>query len=396
MHTRQITESVHWVGAIDWDRKIFDSLIPLPEGTSYNAYLVRGSEKTALVDTVDPSLQRVLFDRLESLGVDRIDYVISNHAEQDHSGSIPAVLERFPEAKVVATPKGIDMLGDLMPLQKGAAIAVDDGERLSLGDLSLRFIHFPWVHWPETMLTYLPERRLLLPCDLFGSHLATNALIACDCERERMMAKQYYAQIMMPFRKIIHRNLAKLDDLEIDVIAPSHGPIHRIPGDIISRYRRWTSDEVEDVVVLPYISMHSSTQMMVGHLIEALSEQGIRVECFNVEEVDIGQLAAALVNAATIVIGTPTMAGGPHPKIVYAAYLANMLRPKARFASVIGSFGWGGTTVEQLGALLKNLKVEMLEPVLSKGRPEDDSFQALDDLAGAIADRHRSLKLASA
>ena len=390
MKPREITKNVHWVGAIDWDRRIFDSLIPLPEGTTYNAYLVQGSEKTALVDTVDPALQEKLFERLELLGVTKLDYVVSNHAEQDHSGSIPAVLERFPGARVLATPKGVSMLRDLMPLPADALVSVADGEEVSLGDLSLRFIHFPWVHWPETMLTYVPERRLLLPCDLFGSHLASNELVSCNCERERLASKHYYAEIMMPFRKIIGRNLGKLDGLEIDLIAPSHGPVHDDPKSVIERYRRWTSDEVENLVVLPYISMHESTRMMVERLIEGLTERGVRVELFNVEDVDIGKLASALVDAATIVIGTPTIAAGPHPKIVYAAYLANMLRPKARWASVIGSYGWGGTTVEQLATMIKNLKVEILEPVLSKGRPGPEAFAALDTLAEQIAERHRS------
>ena len=390
MKPREITKNVHWVGAIDWDRRIFDSLIPLPEGTTYNAYLVQGSEKTALVDTVDPALQEKLFERLELLGVTKLDYVVSNHAEQDHSGSIPAVLERFPGARVLATPKGVSMLRDLMPLPADALVSVADGEEVSLGDLSLRFIHFPWVHWPETMLTYVPERRLLLPCDLFGSHLASNELVSCNCERERLASKHYYAEIMMPFRKIIGRNLGKLDGLEIDLIAPSHGPVHDDPKSVIERYRRWTSDEVENLVVLPYISMHESTRMMVERLIEGLTERGVRVELFNVEDVDIGKLASALVDAATIVIGTPTIAAGPHPKIVYAAYLANMLRPKARWASVVGSYGWGGTTVEQLATMIKNLKVEILEPVLSKGRPGPEAFAALDTLAEQIAERHRS------
>lgn len=391
MKPREITNDVHWVGALDWDRRVFDSLIPLPEGTSYNAYLVKGSEKTALVDTVDPALQGKLFERLERLGVEKIDYIVSNHAEQDHSGSIPAVLERFPGAKVLATPKGVSMLQDLMPLPAETFVPVADGEEVSLGSMTLRFIHFPWVHWPETMLTYVPERRLLLPCDLFGSHLATNELVSCDCERERLAAKHYYAEIMMPFRKIIGKNLSKLDELEIDLIAPSHGPVHDNPKAVIERYRRWTSDEVENLVVLPYISMHESTRQMVERLIEGLTERGVRVERFNVEDVDIGKLASTLVDAATIVIGTPTMAGGPHPKMVYAAYLANMLRPKARWASVIGSFGWGGTMVEQLAAMLKNLKVELLEPVLSKGRPGAEVFEALDNLAVQIAERHKSI-----
>ena len=160
---RKITESVHWVGVVDWDRRLFDSLIPLPDGTTYNAYLVRGSEKTALLDAVDPEFAHVLLSALE--GVSRIDYVVSHHAEQDHSGAIPQVLARFPEAKVMVTAKAKPMLMDLLHIPEDKFVVVADGETLSLGDKTLKFIHTPWVHWPETMSTYLAEDRILFSCD---------------------------------------------------------------------------------------------------------------------------------------------------------------------------------------------------------------------------------------
>lgn len=389
MKAREIVDGIHWVGAVHWDRRIFDSLLPLPDGTTYNAYLVQGAENSALIDTVEPGFEDVLFARLDDAGIEHLDYVVSNHAEQDHSGSLPAVLERFPDAKILCTPKAMGMLRDLMPLAEEAFHTVGDGETVDLGDRSLRFVHFPWVHWPETMLTYVPESRTLFPCDLFGCHIATNELIWFDQERVHIAAKQYYAQIMMPFRKMIQRNLAKVDALEIERILPSHGPIHAEPETILEAYRDWTGDAVRNLVVLPYISMHHSTQAMVDHLVGALTDRGIRVERFDLVTVDISRLASALVDAATVVIGTPTVAGGPHPNVAYAAFLANIIRPKARFASVIGSYGWGGKAVEQIAGMLGNLKVEILDPVLSKGRPSAQDLQALDRLADSIAERHR-------
>ena len=388
MKAHKLTENVFWVGALDWDRRVFDSLIPLPDGTSYNAYLVRGSDKTALIDTVEPSFAEVLFARLDDLGVERIDYVVANHAEQDHSGSLPRVLQRYPEAKVLCTPKCKGMLADLMSLPDGSVQAVEDGETISLGNQSLRFVHFPWVHWPETMLTYLPQERVLFPCDLFGSHLATNALLRAEPMEVRAAAKLYYAQIMMPFRRMIARNLPKVEELEIDLIAPSHGPMHAWPDNILKPYHDWVGDEVANTVVLPYISMHESTRLMVDHLIDALTDRDVRVERFDLESADSGKLAMALVDAATVVVGTPTVLGGPHPRAMYAAYLANLLRPKTRFATVIGSFGWGGKAVEQIVGALSSLKVDLLEPVLSKGRPDADVLAALDTLADAIAAKH--------
>ena len=388
MKPRKIRSGVYWVGAIDWDRRLFDELIPLPDGTSYNSYLIKGSEKTALIDTVDPSMESVLLNRLKQAGVKNIDYVIANHAEQDHSGTIPPVLEKYPTAKVVTTPRGKDMLIGLLLIPEDKFITVSDGETLSLGDKTLEFIHAPWVHWPETMLTYLREDKILFPCDLFGSHLATTDLYVTDEEQVYEAAKRYYAEIMMPFHTNIQNHLEKLKGYEIDIIAPSHGPAYDKPSFILEAYRSWVFDPPKNIVVLPYISMHGSTKEMVDYLVEALAERGVTVKQFNMSTTDIGKLAIALVDAATMVIGTPTVHVGPHPNVVYAAFLANALRPKLRFVSIIGSYGWGGKAVEQLQGLIPNLKVEVLQPVIIKGFPKEADFQALNNLANTIAEKH--------
>jgi flavorubredoxin len=386
MKARQIKPKVDWVGAIDWDRRLFDALIPLPDGTSYNAYLVQGSQKVTLIDTVDPSMTDVLMAYLENVPV--IDYVIANHAEQDHSGSIPQVLARCPHAKVVATPKGRDLLVALLLIPEDRFITVSDGETLSLGDKTLEFIHAPWVHWPETMLTYLQEDKILFPCDFFGSHLATTDLYVADEGQVYEAAKRYFAEIMMPFRTGIEKHLEKLTGYKIDVIAPSHGPMYDKPSFILEAYRSWVFDPPRNMVVLPYISMHGSTQKMVEYFAGALADRGVRVKQFNLAATDIGKLAMALVDAGTMVIGTPTVLVGPHPNVAYAAFLANALRPRLQFISVIGSYGWGSKAVEQLTGIIPNLKAEVLAPVLSKGFPGEEDFKALDNLASTIAEKH--------
>jgi len=387
MKARKISESIYWMGAIDWDRRMFDSLIPLPDGTSYNAYLVQGSEKTVLLDTVDPPMEDVLLSQLAS--VPKVDYVVAHHAEQDHSGTIPRILEMYEEAKVLTTPKGKVMLVDHLDIPGDRVIAVEDGEVLSLGDKTLEFIYTPWVHWPETMVTYLQEDRILFSCDFFGSHLATTDLYVTDEARVYEAAKRYYAEIMMPFRKVIQKNLAKIGSREIALIAPSHGPIYDRPAFIVDAYRDWVSEESQNIVVLPYISMHGSTKKMVDHLVGALAERGVTVYQFDLAVTDIGKLAIALVDAATIVIGTPTLHLGPHPLVFYAAHLANALRPKLKFASIIGSYGWSSKAIEQIAGLIPNLKVEILSPVLCKGLPRESDFAALDELAAAIAAKHK-------
>jgi flavorubredoxin len=386
---REIRRGIYCVGAIDWDRRLFDSLIPLPDGTSYNSYLIKGSEKTALIDTVDPTMEQVLVNHLNELEVKAIDYVVAHHAEQDHSGSIPLVLEKYPKAKVICTPKCKGMLIDLLLIPEDRFITVEDKETISLGDRTLEFVHTPWVHWPETMVTYLKEERILFSCDFFGSHLATTDLYVTDEGQVYEAAKRYYAEIMMPFRTIIQKNLGKVKDYQIDIIAPSHGPMYDKPEFIIKAYHSWAFDEPRNIVVLPYISMHGSTRKMVAYFVEALAQRGVTVKQFDLTVTDLGKLAIALVDAATVVIGTPTVLAGPHPNAVYAAFLANAIRPNLKFASIIGSYGWGGKTVEQLVGMLPNLKVELLEPILCKGYPKEADFKALDNLAEAIAQKHK-------
>jgi flavorubredoxin len=389
-----LSPNVHSLRAIDWDRRLFDELIPLPEGTTYNAYLIQGSEKIALLDTVDPTKTGTLMSQLNLLEVDRIDYVVSHHAEQDHSGSIPDVLARYPMAKVVTNAKCKAMLIDLLHIDEQRFITIADGQTLPLGGKTLQFFDIPWVHWPETMCTYLQEDHILFSCDFFGSHLATSSLYADEEPIVYESAKRYYAEIMMPFRPVIKKNLEKLGKLRIDMIAPSHGPVYRNPAPIMAAYQDWVGDTVKNEVVLAYVSMHESTKKMAEHFSRALIDRNITVRQFNLTSTDLGRLAIALVDAATIVLGSPTVLTGTHPQVAYAAFVANALRPKTRFASIIGSFGWGGKMVDQLAGLLGSLKVEMIPPVIAKGHPKDEDFRALDTLAGQILAKHKEIGIA--
>jgi flavorubredoxin len=391
MKPREIIPGVLAVGAQDFDRRLFDALIPLPDGTSYNAYIVRGRDKTALIDAADPAMLDVLKRNLAD--VPRVDYLISNHTEQDHSGGIPWVLERYSEARLLCSQPAKSMLIDHLDVPEGRMQVVADGERLDLGGRTLRFIYTPWVHWPETMSTYLEEDAILFSCDWFGSHLATTELFVDGVECVMAEAKRYYAEIMMPFRRIVRQNLEKIKDLEIRLIAPSHGPIHKDPASIIQAYRDWTDDRPHNLVVLPWVTMHGSTALMVDRLVAALVERGVRVEPFNMASADIGKLAMCLVDAATLIAAGPTVHVGPHPALLSAVVLANALRPKARFASVVGSYGWAGKMAEAVKGAMSNLKVEFLDPVICRGLPRPADFAALDKLAEAVAGKHRELGL---
>ncbi|MHC4525634.1 MAG: FprA family A-type flavoprotein [Planctomycetota bacterium] len=392
MNMRTLAENVYAVGVQHWDRRLFDELVPLPHGTSYNAYLVKGSEKTALLDTVDPEKTELLVGHLLKAGADKIDYIISHHAEQDHSGSIPDMLLMYPDAKVVTNPKCAKMLIDHLHIAEDQIIQIEEGQQLDLGGKTLEFIYTPWVHWPETMSTWLAEDKILFSCDFFGSHLATGNLFVTDESRTIEGAKRYYGEIMMPFRSSIRGNLKKLEPLDIQMIAPSHGPVWDKPKAIIDAYTEWVDESViANKVVVPYVSMHESTQKMVEYLVEALIERNIGVQQFNLPVSDLGEMVIELVDAATVILGSPTVLVGAHPAAVYCAALMNALRPKTKFAGIIGSFGWGSKMVEQLTGLMGNLKAEMFEPVLAKGAATEDGYSALDDLADNILAKHQQL-----
>jgi len=283
------------------------------------------------------------------------------------------------------------MLRDLMDIPEERCQAVKDGETLDLGGLTVEFLFMPWVHWPETMVSYLREEKTLLSCDFFGSHLATNALYAVDKSRVLESAKRYYAEIMMPFAAQIAKHLQRLENYELRVIAPSHGPVYDDPALIVNAYKEWVTGAPKNLVALPYVSMHGSTRAMVEILTAELTARKVPVEVMDLTSGDIGKLAMTLVDAATVVLGTPTVLFGPHPAAAYAAILANALKPKTRHVSVIGSLGWGGKMVEQLGGMLGNLKVEFLPMVLAQGIPRQKTREELAALAETIAKKHEGL-----
>ncbi len=386
----EISEGVYFIGAMHWERKLFDELISLPDGTSYNAYLIK-DEKTALIDTVDPSKKDVLFSALDEIGIDSIDYVVSHHTEQDHSGAIPDILDRYRDAKVIASKLGKDLLKRHLLIQDERIIPVRDGEELSLGKRTLSFIYAPWVHWPETMLTYLKEEKILFTCDFFGSHLATSKIFADENERIYDAAKRYYAEIMMPFRSKIKEHIRKIENLEIKIIAPSHGPIHRKPEFIINAYKDWISDNVKNEVIIAYVSMHGSTKRAVEIFAEYLDNKNIPYRIFDLSVSDIGEIAMSLVDAGALVVATPTVLTGMHPLALYATYLVSIFKPKTRYISMIVSYGWGGRVLNQAKELLaNNLNAEFLEPVTIEGYPDDKDVQNLKKLVDELAEKMSS------
>jgi flavorubredoxin len=387
---RKIADKIYTVGVIDWNRRLFDELVQIPDGTTYNSYFVDGSEKKALIDSVDPTKTEQLLKNLESLAITRIDYIIANHAEQDHSGAIPILLTKFPEAIIMTNAKCKELLKEFLLIPEEKFRLITDGEKVSLGDKTLVFQMTPWVHWPDTQCVYVPEEKLLFSCDFFGSHMATSDLFCIDETISIPAAKHYYAEIMMPFRKIIRTNIEKIKLLDIKLIAPSHGPLHNEPKKMIDIYSEWCSDKVKNLVLIPYVSMHESTKVMAEYLTNSLIDLGVEVQLFDLTKTDTGKIATALVDAGTVLIGSPTVLGGAHPMAAYAAFLTNALRPKIKLAGIFGSYGWGGRMVEQLKGMLPNISAEILEPVVIKGYPKENDFVALKNLAIQISEKHKA------
>ena len=392
MAIRELKQGIYYVGVQDWDREIFDALIPTPDGTSYNAYVIVGNERTALVDSVDPVKWDTYLANLEELmnelGIEGFDYLISHHAEQDHSGSLPFLLDRFPESMVVTNRRCASMLTDHLLIPEDRYLVMGEGDTLDLGGRTLEFIMAPWVHWPETMFSFLREDRILFTCDFLGSHLATSDLFVTDEARVHEAAKRYYAEIMMPFRPQVIRHLKRIRELDPLMIAPSHGPVYDRPEFILSAYEEWVDGTSRNLVLIPYVTMHGSTEVMVNHLTDALIRRGISVQPFNLTTADLGKIAINLVDAATLILAAPTVLAGPHPTAIHATALVNALRPDLKYAGLIGSYGWGGKFVEICSGLLCNLQATFLEPVIVKGYPKEEDLARLDALAEEIHRLH--------
>ena len=394
MKFQEIKNNIFYCGLNDCDRRIFDELIPLEHGTSYNSYLVKGSEKTAIIDTMYPPKTVEYLKRFAENQLGKVDYIIANHGEQDHSGSIPALLEKFPNAVVLTNSKCAENIKNMLHVPSEKIREVADGEEVSLGDKTLKFIFAPGVHWPDTMFTYIKEDNVICTCDFLGAHYTFSDVFAVESKELEKSAKRYYAEIMMPFRMMCKKYTQMIKDLNVDMILPSHGPVYKNPSSILDLYADWTSDLPKNLVILPYVSMYNSTKEMIDRLAEKLNAEGIETFKFDIVDDDLGDLAMALVDAATIVMGTSMVLAGPHPMAVNVAYLAAILRPKAKFASLIGSYGWGGKLFDIIVNLLAPLKLDLIEPIQVKGKPTEDDFKKVDEMAKTILEKHKSIGIA--
>lgn len=374
----KIVENVYWVGAVDWKVRNFHGYTyHTHRGTSYNAYLI-ADEKIALVDTVMPGFENDMFRRIaEIVDPARIDYLIANHGELDHSGAIPAVLDRAPNAELVCSKKGVESLGKYFPDGRDYHV-VGTGDTISLGQKTLAFLEAPMLHWPDSMFTYIPEDKLLLPNDAFGQHLASAERFADEVDQAVLWdeARKYFGNSLVPFGKLILRKVEEVQQMElaIDVIAPSHGLIWREnPLQIVEQYVRWSKGEVQLRALVTYETMWGSTAEIAEAIVEGIHDAGAEVRLYPVPQTDHTTVVGELLEAKGIVVGSATH--NRRPLLNISALVEDLigLRPVNKIGAAFGSHGWGGGAVPVLEKGLAEAGIEIAREGLALAwRPTDE------------------------
>lgn len=363
----QLAEGVYWVGAVDWDIRNFHGY-STPRGTTYNAFLII-DEKIALIDTVKtPFFGEMLRRITEIVDPGKIDYIISNHVEMDHSGSLPMMMQQAGNAELITSERfGEAGLRKHFGLE-GPMIAVKEGSELDLGKRKLAFVPIPMLHWPDSMVTYSALDEILFSSDAFGQHLATSQRFddECDCAIVMQEAAKYYANILMPMGNLIPGAVKKLEGLSIKAIAPDHGVIWRSdPGKIISMYLDWAAGKTTNKALVIYDTMWESTTSMAGAIGDGLIGQGVEVKMFNLTGSDKSTIIADVLDAKAIVIGSPTLNNGVFPSVAeFLCYLKG-LKPKGKIGAAFGSYGWGGGATKAVTQEMEQAGIELVEPELA-------------------------------
>ncbi|SMB94925.1 Flavorubredoxin [Thermanaeromonas toyohensis ToBE] len=386
-------EGIYWVGAIDWNIRYFHGpAFSTPRGTTYNAYLIV-DDKIALVDTVYGPFAGELIGNLKSLiNPVRLDYLIINHTEIDHSGAFPAIMDLCPDALVLCTQRGLEGLKAYYGREFKYKV-VKTGDVISLGRRSLKFIEAPMLHWPDSMFTYIPEEGLLLPNDAFGQHLATTARFDDEVDELLVMdeAAKYYANILFPFSHLITKKLEEIQKmgLVIKTIAPSHGIIWRQnPSRIIEAYARWAECRGKPKAIIAYDTMWGSTEKMAYALLEGLSEGGIEVKLFKISVSDRNEIIKELLEARAVFLGSPTINNDVLPAVSPLLDDLVGLRPKNKLGVAFGAYGWGGGAQKVIEERLKAAKIEVIEANLTvQWVPSPDDLKRCQNLGREIASR---------
>jgi len=371
----QVKKDIYWVGGIDWDLRNFHGYLT-QRGSTYNSYLIR-DEKTVLVDTVKHYMFDEMLERIKAVAdPSSIDYVVTNHVEMDHSGSLPKIMRICPKATVLTSPngeKGLKKHYDAAwPIR-----TVSSGDSVNIGGRNLKFVLTQMVHWPDSMATYIPEDRLLLPNDAFGQHIASTERFDDELGWEivKEEAAKYYANIVLPYGQQVKKALEAVSGLDIDMIAPSHGVIwRRRLAEIIELYKGWADNRSEKKAVVVYDSMWGSTEKMAKAIEEALEEEGVSSRLADLKTTHISDVMTRLLDSVYLFVGSPTLNNGMMPTV--AAFLTYMkgLAPKNRKGLAFGSYGWGGQSIPQIEEVLKQAGFETGESIKVQYIPREEDI----------------------
>ena len=360
MRAVKIRDNIYWVGGIDWDLRNFHGYVT-QRGSSYNAYLII-DEKITLIDTVKHYLSNELIKRVSSvIDPSKIDYIISNHVEMDHTGALPTMLGLAKNAKLLTSPQGktglIKHFGDQFDMR-----AIENGEILNTGKFNLQFFLTPMLHWPDNMVTYLKEEEILFSNDAFGQHIASSQRYAYELNNALVMeeAKKYYANIVLPFGTQVQKTLEAVSGLKISLIAPSHGVMWKKHiGDIIDNYSKWAKNETIKKSLIVYDSMWGSTKIIAQSIQSSFDALGYITKLIDLKSTHISDIMTDMIDAEYLCVGSPTLNNNMLPTV--AAFLTYLkgLAPKNRKAMVFGSYGWGGQSIKQIENILEEAKFEL-------------------------------------
>ncbi|MDR0306300.1 MAG: hypothetical protein LBI42_05610 [Chitinispirillales bacterium] len=383
---RAVRDNVFWFGAVRWEKGVSHTLSQLHDGSSSNCYFLRGSDSNALIDTAPAACGDPLLEQLRE--VDSIGYVVVQNASFECCGMLPDIMALYESSLVVCTEQCASILNANFGIDPTRIRTVKSGDTLSLGTKTFTFIELPPTPWPGSMCSFVQEDHLFFSGSLFSAHFATSDLYAYDRVRIYPGAKRFFAENFMPFMALLKPYIQLIESFEPSLIAPAHGPLHYDAPFIINAYKNWLNDNPKNFVALPYVSMHGSTKRMIDYLVRELSSFSIPVQPINMALNGQDALACALLDAATIVFGSPTIHSGPHPLMVQTASIVNGLKPKAFNCAVVGSYGFESMMPKMLTGLLNSLNVQHLKPLLCRGIPGEKDYAALEKLAEEIAENH--------
>lgn len=380
-----LSERVHWIGALDPNLRTFDIILKTANGTTYNAYIIRGSEGVAIIDTVKEGFAGDFFARLESVArYDEIKVIVLNHLEPDHTGALPELMRRAPQAQLFISQKAQSMLKGLLKQDELSFTPVVTGDSVSLGDRNLQFLHTPYLHWPDTQCTYLPEEAMLFSGDVFGCHFCDNRLYNDQVGDFRFSFEYYYAHIMRPFKAYVLRALELIEPLPLKLIAPTHGPILRDrPTRYIQRYRQLSSPALhselsarQKTLLIFYISSYGNTRRMAEAIYQgAMQVEDVRVSLYDLEGGEVSPFVDLIEEADGLILGTPTINGDAVKPIWDLLSSLTVVSLKTKLGGVFGSYGWTGEGVRLVEDRLRGLKLRVPIPGLRvKLIPTDDEI----------------------